>query len=113
MKDKIYWREALKEVDKIYVVGIDQGKGSWDRGIWRKFRLYYIKNGDLVQITIEGDDHPTYWVPRHMTKSGKYIGAYFENAGLGSDRVFEIVYSLGQWLYYDGYKFKAEFLSYL
>jgi len=29
-----------------------------------------------------------------------------------ADRPFMVVYSLGRWLFDDGYKFKCEFLSY-
>jgi len=39
------------------------------------------------------------------------VGGYFETSTLGMDRTFKIVYGLGQWLYRDGYRFKAEFLS--
>ena len=108
-------KEELKDVKTLYVVGIKRGTNPhWDRGIWRKFRVYYIKDGELKQLWIDKDEKniPAYWVPLHKTKSGNWVGGYFECAGLGSDRVFEIVYSIGVWLYGDGYKFKAKFLSY-
>lgn len=113
IRSKKYWQNELKDVDTIYVVGIKRGTNAYyDRGIWRKFRLYYIKNGELREIWIEDDDHPPEWIPRHKTRSCKWVGGYFESRVLGMDRTFQIVYSLGRWLYGDGYKFKVRFLSY-
>ncbi|MCD6406688.1 hypothetical protein J7L81_02295, partial [Candidatus Aerophobetes bacterium] len=109
--NKEYWKKELENVDKIYVVGIAKGTNPhWDRGIWRKFKLYYIKDGELKPIFIEGEDYPTYWIPLHKTKSGKWKGGYFECNALGLSRVDEIVYRLSLWLYGKD-KFKAIFLN--
>ena len=111
--DRDYWRKELEDVDTIYVVGVKRGTNpNWDRGIWRKFRAYYVKDGKLEEIWIEGEDHPAVWIPRHKTKSGRWVGGYFEVSSLGENRVFRLVYELGRWLYGDGYRFKAKFLSY-
>ena len=86
-KEREYWRRELEDVDTIYVVGIAKGTNPrWDKGIWRKFRLYYIKNCKLKQIYFEHDVDMPYWIPRHRTKSGKYVGGYFESNALGIDR---------------------------
>lgn len=111
MKDKKYWKRELKDVDVLYVAGVKRGTTAWDRGIWRKFRVYYIKNGVLKQIYIEGDDHPACWVPLHQTPSGRWRGGYFEAKVLGSDRVYEIAYSLQRWLGRNK-PFRTVFLSY-
>ena len=113
MKDREYWARELEGVDTIYVVGIKRGTNPrWDKGIWRKFRLYYIKDGELREIWIEGDDAPSYWVPRHKTRSGRWVGGYFECGALGMDRTWAIVYELSRWLYGDSYRFRRVFLSY-
>jgi len=110
--DKKYWRKELRHTDTIYVVGIKRGTNpNWDRGIWRKFRVYYVKDGELGEIFIQGDDYPTVWIPRHKTRSGRWRGGYFEVSSLGENRVFRIAYELGRWLYGDGYRFRAVFLS--
>ncbi len=111
-----YYHKALKDVTTIYVVGIKRGTNpNWDRGIWRKFRLFFLnQKGELEHIFFGEEKHPEappHWVPRHQTRSGNWVGGYFETSTLGMDRTFEIVYGLGQWLYRDGYRFKAEFLS--
>jgi len=106
--------EELKEVKKLYVVGIYISTSNWDRGLWKRFSIYYVKDNNLKRLVIDDDekDLPTYYVPFHKTKGGNRIGGYFENDALGSDRVFDIVYSLGKWLFNDGYKFNHEFISY-
>ena len=95
---------------KLYVVGIDKGKGSWDRGIWRKFSIYYMKrygnHHELTRIWLGYADCPHWVKPKPEFKGG-----YFEDRVLGMDRVFDIVYNLGIWLFNDGYYFDSEFLS--
>jgi hypothetical protein len=108
-------KEELKDTKVIYVVGIAKGTNpAWDRGIWRKFRLYYVKDGELREIwfSAEEKDTPPLWVPIRKTKSGKWKGGYFESKVLGMDRAFEIIYQLGRWLFDDGYRFQYKFLSY-
>jgi len=109
--DKKELKKELKNVDTIYVVGIAKGTNPrWDKGIWRKFKLFYIKDGILISIYPE-KEFPPNWVVPHQTKSGNWIGGYFESKTLNMDRVFEIVYNFGKWLFGDGYKFKSIFLS--
>jgi hypothetical protein len=107
-------KQELKDVKTIYVVGIARGTNpAWDRGIWRRFRLYYVKDGELKEIWFgaEEEDTPPFWVPIKKTKGG-WKGGYFETSILGMDRAFAIVYHLGRWLFGDGYKFRFKFLSY-
>jgi len=105
-------QKELKDVDTIYVVGTHiSTNANWDKGIWDRFSLYYIKDNKLKKIFIEGDDIPAYWEPLRKNKKGYWIGGYFKCKALGTDRVFEIVYSLGRWLFNDGYKFNYVFLS--
>jgi hypothetical protein len=113
MKDEL--KQELKDVKTIYVVGIAKGTNpQWDRGIWRRFRLYYVKDGELREIWFgaEEKDTPPLWVPLRKTKSGEWKGGYFESKVLGMDRAFEIVYQFGKWLFDDGYRFQYKFLSY-
>lgn len=91
---------------KLYVVGIDKGSGNWDRGIWRKFSIYYLKDKRLTRIWLSNADCPHWVKPKENLKGG-----YFEDRVLGMDRIFDIVYSLGMWLFNDGYYFDSEFLS--
>ena len=111
--------EPKKELEKanyqVYVVGIAQGTNpNWDKGLWRKFSIFYISDGELKKIWFNDRDKevPPHWVRLHKTKSGNWVGGYFESRALGMDRVFEIVYSLSQWLFGDGYKLKGTFLNY-
>jgi hypothetical protein len=92
-------QEILKDVKEIYAVGNDR---------WNRFKLYYIDGGKLYEIWIdyEEKDTPSYWVPMHKTRSGNWVGGFFRSNVVGSDRVSEIVYHLGLWLFDDGYKFK-------
>ena len=110
MREKL--KGLLEDVDVIYVVGIHRDR----YGRWTRFRLYFInpETGRLEQIWFPADkgDTPPYWVPLHRTKSGKWVGGYFECSMWNADRPFVVVYSLGRWLFDDGYKFKCEFLSY-
>lgn len=108
-------KRELEDVTTLYVVGIHISQNRhWDYGLWRRFSVYYLKDGELKKIWIDPEetDIPCYWVPLHQTKSGSWIGGYFETNVIGSDRVFEIVYDIGQWLFGDGYRFKYNFLSY-
>jgi len=94
-------QEILKDVKEIYAIGLNEN--------WTRFKLYYVDEGKLWEIWIdyEEKDVPMYWIRMHKTRSGRWIGGFFKNTVIGSDRVSEIVYYLGLWLYNDGYKFKA------
>jgi len=106
-------KRELENVKTIYVVGIAKETGA-NRGVWRKFRLYYIKDGKLEQVWIDPDesDTPPNWVPLHKTKRGDWKGGYFESSALGVNRAFEVVYHLSHWLFGNGYRLEARFLSY-
>ncbi len=97
-------KKELKDVKILYVVGRKKGTNpNWDRGIWREFNIYYIKDGELKRIYFdENEECPVYW----KKKKGCFICR-----ALGTDRVFEIVYDLGFWLFGDGYHFKDVFLN--
>lgn len=111
-------REELKDVQTLYVVGTNiSTNANWDRGIWNRFQLYYIKNGKLHRIFITADQ-------AKLTKPAHWSAAKraFVNSVLGMDRVFDTVSSFGEWLYYDeqqnkslienaGTRFSYEFLS--
>ena len=100
-------KEKLKDVKTIYVVGISKSTNSnWDRGHWNNFQWYYIKDNDLVRIWLYFADQAHWINPKPDIKGG-----YFHNSVLGMDRVFDIVYSLGYWLFDDGYRFKENFLN--
>lgn len=99
-------QEELKDIKTLYIVGITKGTNPrWDRGIWRTFRVYYLKDGELRNIFInsEKDDYPSCWNPKK---------GLFESRVLGMDRVLDIVSSLGEWLFNDPYRFKGVFLSF-
>jgi hypothetical protein len=99
-------KRELENVSAIYAVGITKGTNpNWDKGIWRTFRLFYIKDGILNSIIIDEEDAKNcpYWNARKKV---------FESRVLGSNRVFGIVYGLSNWLFGDGYKLKEQFLSY-
>ena len=112
MQDREYWRKELQGVSTLYIVGIARSKSRWDYGMWRRFRVFYCKDGELRQVFIEGDDVPSYWVPWHRTKSGRWTGGYFEVKVLGTDRPLEIAYALKRWLGRRDH-FKVKFLSWL
>jgi hypothetical protein len=94
-------KEELKEVKELYAVSLNRDE--------TKFCVYYIKDGKptLLWINAEEKDTPNYWVPLHYTKHGNYIGSYFWTPIYGTNRIFEIVYSIGMWLFNDGYRFKG------
>ena len=85
--------KQLENVSTIYVVGITKGTNpNWDKGIWRTFRLFYVRNNQLNQILIEEIDAancPNWNKRKHL----------FESRVLGMDRTFEIVYNLSCWLF--------------
>ena len=93
-------KEELKDVKELYFVGNET---------WTKFDVYYVKDGELVRLWIDvnENDLPRFWVKLHYTRSGRYIGGYFENHVIGSDRTYEIMLALGEWLYNEPYRFKA------
>lgn len=99
-------KKELEGINKLYVVGIKRGSNpKWDKGIWQTFRIFYFKDNEIKEIVINENekDKPTCWNEKKKI---------FESRVLGSDRVFEIIYELGRWLFNDGYKFKGIFLSY-
>lgn len=105
MNKKKDLQKQLENVSTIYVVGITRGTNPhWDKGIWRTFDLYYIRNNQLERIFIPDEiaDEVGNW------KKNKNL---FESRALGLDRTFEIVYNLSSYLFDDGYKLKARFLS--
>jgi len=103
-------RKELEDVKTLYVVGIGKDKD----GIWSRFRVYYVKDGELKQLYFSPDEkeYPPHWKPRKRTRDDRWTGGYFVSNVIGSDRVFEIVYGIGQWLYGDGNRFRSVFLSY-
>lgn len=108
--NKEYYQDVLKDVKKLYVAGVKRGTNpNWDRGIWRLFNVYFInKDNELERVWFGNDkDVPSCW----SQSKNENLKWYFKENVLGSDRVFEIVYSLGIFLFNDGYKFKEEFLS--
>lgn len=108
-------KELIEKSNKtVYVVGLAQGTNpNWDKGIWRKFAIYVVVNNELMRLYFESKypDAPPHWIPRHKTKSGRWVGGYFESNALGMDRVAEIVMSLSYWLYNDNYELDFKFLS--
>ena len=100
-------KKELKGIKNIYVVGLNKSTNrNWDAGHWNNFQCYYIKNKELHRIWLYFADS-AHWI----NPKPDFKGGYFHNSVLGSDRIFEIVYSLGYWLYDDGYHFKEHFLS--
>ncbi len=107
----MYKQELQKElmgVKNIYVAG-----AGMSGGLWSKFNLHYIKNGEFYKIYIDGPyEGLACWRERKLNKTGQYKGGYFYSKEIGTERTFKIVYDLGKWLFQDGYYFKAIFLSY-
>jgi len=97
-------QEILQDKKEIYVIGLNDN--------WTRFKAYYVDGGQLYEIWIdyEEKDTPAYWIRMHKTRSGRWLGGWFRCTVIGSDRVSEIVYRLGEWLYNDGYRFKAVLL---
>ena len=100
-------KEELKGIKDIYVVGLSKSTNrNWDSGHWNNFQCYYIKNNEPKRIWLSFADAAHWKKPKP-----DYKGGYFHNSVLGMDRIFDIVYSLGIYLYNDGYHFKEHFLS--
>ena len=93
-------KRELADVQTLYFVGNER---------WTRFDVYYVKGGELVRLWINYDepDVPRMWVKLHYTRSGNYVGGYFETHVVGSDRTYEIMMAIGEWLYGDPYRFKA------
>jgi len=93
-------REELKEVKELYFVGNES---------WSRFDVYYVKNGRLWKLWIDEQekDLPSFWVKLHYTRSGRYVGGYFSNNVIGSDRTYEIAENLSMWLFGEPHRFKA------
>jgi len=106
-KDEL--REELKDVKVLYIVGIHYSRNYG----WTRFRVWYAKDGELRQLCISPYEHdvPATWVPLGRTSSGELKGGYFQSYAVGMDRVFEIVYDVGWWLYGNGYRFCGVFLN--
>jgi len=82
--------EDLKKIETIYVVGLRKSNNpNWDKGIWRYFGIYYVKNNKLERVwfypELKKSLIPSCW--DQDTHS-------FTDHVLGSDRTHEIVYSL-------------------
>lgn len=82
--------EDLKKIDTIYVVGLRKSNNpNWDKGIWRHFGIYYVKDNKLERVfiyeSLKPSQKPSCW--DQETHS-------FTDHVLGSDRTHEIVYSL-------------------
>lgn len=92
------YQQALKDVKTIYVAGV-----RMSRGMWSSFKLYYINADQQLEIIFFGNNNEAF----HWSRS-KHV---FEDSVVGMNRVFDIVYGLGCYLFNDGYKFKEEFLS--
>ena len=94
-------QQELNDVKEIYIVPINRR--------FTKFNVYYLKDGQLKLFWIDPEEKsaPVYWVPLHYTKNKNYIGGYFNVAVWGSNRYFEISYSIGVWLFNDGYRLKG------
>lgn len=107
LRVKAELKEKLKDIKNIYVVGLNKSSNShWDRGLWNNFQCYYIKDNEPIRIWLYQADKSHWIKPKPDFKGG-----YFHNSVLGMDRVFDIVYGLGYWLFDDGYRFKEHFLS--
>ncbi len=101
-------QQDLWDVKVLYFAGASQSLGNWNR-----FNVFYLKDGELVKIYIdETKDYPQDWNPIHYTRNKNRVGGYFYTCALGTDRVFQIAYSLSRWLFNgDGYHFQTRFLS--
>lgn len=113
---KAYYQEVLKDVKVIYVAGVKKSTNRyWDAGHWNTFNVYFINSDSELELIWFAGSHMSAKdmseVP-HWKKTSKENRSYhFTNRVLGMDRIFDIVYSLGMYLFNDGYKFKEEFLS--
>lgn len=100
---KLEYQRELKDIKTIYVVGTNVSTNrNWDRGHWNRFNCYYIKDNEPHLIHFGNSSECPHWNKSKME---------FQNSVLGMDRVFDIVHSLGSYLFNDGYKFKEKFLS--
>jgi hypothetical protein len=100
------YAEKLKDVKTIYVVGTHYNHNNWNH-----FSLYFLnENHELERIWLRQAEC-AYWV---VPKSG-FRGGYFQCDAWGTDRSWEIVYSLACFLYgWDDkalHKFRQEFLT--
>lgn len=98
------YQEALKDVKTIYVAGVHKSTNRyWDAGHWNQFNCYFInKSGELERIFFGQSNQAPHWDNKKMV---------FRNRVLGMDRIFDIVNSLGYYLFDNGYKFKEQWLS--
>jgi len=113
-KSKEELARELENVKTLYFVGIHYSHGGAVAG-WTRFRIYYVKDGELEQIYFPSGakEYPPYWVPLHQTRSGRWIGGYFECRIWGVNRCFWIAHCLSRWLYDQDYRFKEKFLSWI
>jgi hypothetical protein len=93
-------QNELQDVKELYFVGNQS---------WSKFDVYYVKGNRLCKVWIDPEetDTPPHWIKRHTNRKGYWIGGYFTNSVIGSDRTYEIAIALARWLYDQPYKFKA------
>lgn len=101
---KEYYAEKLKDVKEIYVVGSHTSTGS---KVWNHFTLYYFdEESKRLEKIWFGDGHhnkntaPTYWRTLKFDEDNTR-GGFFQCDAWGTSRPFELVYSLGMFLYYD------------
>lgn len=112
--NKAECQRELEDVSTLYVVGIKRSKTTLkdgDRGQWRKFKVYYLKDGELALLTVDSGVVAPNWNPLHETRSGNLIGRYFESKIQGINRPEHIVKYIGQWLYEDPNRFVCGWLS--
>ena len=107
-------QRELLEVSILYVVGIKKStttvKGG-DRGQWRRFHVYYVKDDELQLLTVSSGVIAPNWNPLHETRSGNLVGRYWESKIQGVNRPEHIVKYIGQWLYEDPERFICGWLS--
>jgi len=108
-----YLREHLEKHPEVYVAVVAFSTSPMDRGLPRKFNIWFWneEKKTLERIFPDKEPYPAHWVPPRKTPSGRWKGGYFECSAIGMDRVFAIVYDLSYWLFGNGYKLNYKYLS--
>jgi hypothetical protein len=105
-------RKELADKKALFVVGLAKDKD----GAWFRFRIYYLKcDSDfpvIGEVFITGKELPPYWKEFRQLKNGRWVGGYFENKTKGTDRIYDIIAELGNWLYGNPRKFEYFLLNY-
>ena len=105
-------RKELENVKALFVVGLDKDKD----GAWYRFRIYYLKIVDgypvIGEVFPTGKELPPYWKEMKIFRNGKWKGGYFENKTKGTNRIYDIIAELGNWLYGNPTKFEYFLLNY-